>query len=121
MFAWLSAECRTAAENVRDPIIGGHRLVQALKSSANFDSEMKRNKGEECGYVCEFLYTARFKVVSSAAHGIMNMTGRHGIEAERLKLLLSLPTGYFFSAEFCSKTEGKAGNAKNMLADKGVW
>lgn len=100
MFAWLSAECRTAAENaLRDPIIGKYRLVQALESLAEIDSEVEEDEDNDR---YEFLHSARFKFVSSTGHGIMNLgkpgTGAYGFIP---KLPMPLDPGDFKSIKFC--------------------
>jgi hypothetical protein len=103
MFAWLSAECRNAAANaLRDPIIGEYRLVHALESLAKINNEMEEDEYEEFGL--EYLYSARFEVVSSTTHGIMNLgkpgAGPYGRKSKRPELLMNFPTGILSSIHF---------------------
>lgn len=72
-FAWFSAECKSAAENaLRYSTIGEYRLVQALDFLKKIDN-VGDAEDEYSEATHSHLYSARFKVISNTAHGILDL------------------------------------------------
>ncbi|KAH9019681.1 hypothetical protein EDB85DRAFT_2007637 [Lactarius pseudohatsudake] len=94
MFAWFSAECKSAAERVlRYSMIGEYRLVRGLDSPNKVDN-MGDKEDEYNDGAYSHLYSARFEVISNAVHGIMDL-GSYKEPRRRRNLEMMLPIREF--------------------------